>query len=78
MEGEKTWLTHRRQTSLIQAYKNLFPDRSASIPAKTMSRNSLSMYVFFVYNKFSHCLFVNSSLEVTFRIALALLIHAVF
>jgi hypothetical protein len=32
-----------RQTSFTQAYKNLFPDTSASIHAVTMLRNSLSM-----------------------------------
>jgi hypothetical protein len=47
-----------RQTSLTLAHKNLFPDTSASISVVTMLRNSLSMYVFFVYNKlFSHSLF---------------------
>jgi hypothetical protein len=35
---------HRRQTSLTQAYKNLFPDMTtASIPAMTTLRSSLSM-----------------------------------
>jgi hypothetical protein len=49
---------HRRQTSLTQIYRNLFPDTSASIPAVTMLRSSLITYVFFVYNKlfFSQCL----------------------
>jgi hypothetical protein len=38
---------------LTQAYKNLFPDTaSASIPAMTMLRSSLSIYVFSVYNNF--------------------------
>jgi hypothetical protein len=51
---------HRLQTSLTQAYKNLFPDTTnASIPVVTMLISSLCMYVFFVYNKkcFSCCLF---------------------
>jgi hypothetical protein len=34
---------------LTHAYKNLFPDTSASIPAVNTLRSSLSMYVFFVY-----------------------------
>jgi hypothetical protein len=45
IRGVKTWLNS-------QAYKNLFPDTSASIPAVTTLRSSLSMYVFFVYNNF--------------------------
>jgi hypothetical protein len=47
------------QTSLTKVYKNLFPDTaSASIPAVTMLRSSLStsMYVLFVH-MFSHCSF---------------------
>jgi hypothetical protein len=49
----------RWQTSLTQAYKNLFPDMiSASIPVETTLRSSLSMYIFFVYNNFCLvCLF---------------------
>jgi hypothetical protein len=45
---------------------------SASIPTVTTLRSSLSMYVFFfVYNIISlMACFVNSSLEVTFQIAL--------
>jgi hypothetical protein len=43
---------HRRQTSLTQACKNLFPNMtSASISGMTALRCSLSMYVSFVYNK---------------------------
>jgi hypothetical protein len=42
---------HRQQTSLTEAYKNLFPNiTSASIPAVTTLRSNLSTY-FFVYNK---------------------------
>jgi hypothetical protein len=38
---------------LTQAHKNLFPNMtSASIPAVTMFRSSLSTYVLFVYNNF--------------------------
>jgi hypothetical protein len=38
---------HRQQTSLTQAYKNLFPNTTgASILAMTTLRSSLSMYVF--------------------------------
>jgi hypothetical protein len=56
---------------LTGAYNNLFPDTTVSIPAATTMRSSLSMYVFFVNNIFflTAC-FVNSSPEVTFRIAL--------
>jgi hypothetical protein len=43
--------THRRQTSLTQAYKNLFRDvTNVSVLALTMLRSSSSIYVFFVYN----------------------------
>jgi hypothetical protein len=67
MEGIKTWLSS-------QAYKNLFLDMtSASVPAVTMLSSSLSVYVFFIYNNFFHC-FVNSSPEVTFQIALIILV----
>jgi hypothetical protein len=52
---------HRRQTSLMQAYKNSFPGMTiASIPAVTMLRSFLSiMYFVCGYNKicFSQCLF---------------------
>jgi hypothetical protein len=63
---------HMRQTSLTQAYKNLFPNTiSASIPAVTMLRSSLSMYVFLVNNNFFLiACFVNSSPEAALRIAL--------
>jgi hypothetical protein len=51
-------LAHKRQTSLTQAYTNIFPDTNSSIPKLTMLRSSLSMYVFFVYNNFfSYCIF---------------------
>jgi hypothetical protein len=44
MEGVKTWLAHRRQASLTQAYKNLFPDTAgASFSAMTTLRSSLSI-----------------------------------
>jgi hypothetical protein len=64
---------HRQQTSLTQAYRNVFPDAtSASIPVMSILISSLRMYIFSVYNKifFRIVCFVNSSLEVTFRIAL--------
>jgi hypothetical protein len=56
MEG--SW-AHRRLTSLTQAYKNLFHDRtSASIKALTTLRSSFSLYLFFVCNHlFSRYLF---------------------
>jgi hypothetical protein len=40
-------LTGGRQTYLTQAHKHLFPDTSVSVPAVTMLRSSLSVYVFF-------------------------------
>jgi hypothetical protein len=62
---------HRRQTSLTHAYRNLFPYTSDSIPVVTMFRSSLSMYVFlYIIIFFLIACFVNSSAEVTFRIAL--------
>jgi hypothetical protein len=43
---------------------------SASVAVVTMSRSSLSIYIFFVHNNFFLiACFVNSSLEVTFRIS---------
>jgi hypothetical protein len=47
---------------------------SASIPVVTTLRSSLSMYVFYVWNKtvLLFACFVNSSLEVTFRIYIAI------
>jgi hypothetical protein len=63
---------HRQQTSLTQIYRNLFPNvASASVPAVTVLRSSLSMYVFLWIIFFFIACFVNSSLlEVTFWIAL--------
>jgi hypothetical protein len=40
------------KTSLRQAYRNLFPDMSASILVVTKLISSLSIYIFFVYNIF--------------------------
>jgi hypothetical protein len=51
--------------------QNLFANTGTSVPAVTMLRSSVSMYVFFVHNKFFLiACFGDSSLEVTFRIAL--------
>jgi hypothetical protein len=48
----------RRQTSLTHSYKNLFPDPSASVPAVTILRSSLSMYVLsYIRHLFLLCLF---------------------
>jgi hypothetical protein len=74
-KGSKHGWAHKWQTSLTQAYKNLFPDmKSASIPVVTKLRVSLSIYIIFVYNIyiyiFSVACFLNSSLEVTFWIFL--------
>jgi histone-lysine N-methyltransferase SETMAR len=53
MEGVKTWLSSQAAESLTQAHKNLLLNMtSASILKVTMLRSSLSMHVFFVYNKF--------------------------
>jgi hypothetical protein len=65
MEGVKTWL------NFDTGIKNLFHDTGTSVPAVTTWKNSLSMYVFFIYNNFFRIVcFVNISPEVTFRIAL--------
>jgi hypothetical protein len=50
MENVKTWSNSQAErTSLTQAYKNLFPDKtSASIPAVTMLRSSFN-YVHIFY-----------------------------
>jgi hypothetical protein len=40
MEGVKTWLSSQVADFLTQAYKNLFPDTNAPIPAVTTLRNS--------------------------------------
>jgi hypothetical protein len=65
-------LTGGMQTSLMRAYKNLFPDTtSVSILVVTTLRSSLSMYVFLVYdNFFSLLVLLTARREVTFRIAL--------
>lgn len=62
-----TDLTGGRQTSFTQAHKTLFPNTGASVLLVTIEKKIMYIYVF-LYN-FSLC-FVNSSLEVTFRIAL--------
>jgi hypothetical protein len=65
---------------LTQAYKK-FPDMtSASIPTVTTLRSSLSMDVFFVYNKFVFLIacFVNSSPEVTLQIALDIILSSTY
>jgi hypothetical protein len=42
---------HRRHTSLTKEHKILLPDMtSASIPAVSTLRSSLSMYTIFLYN----------------------------
>jgi hypothetical protein len=74
MEGVKTWLSSQAVDFFDTGVQKLVLDiTSATVPSVTSLRSSLSMYIFFVYNKFScsHC-FVNSSAEVTFRIALVL------
>jgi histone-lysine N-methyltransferase SETMAR len=58
LKGVKCGGAYRRQTSLTQAYKNLFPDTtSASVLVMTMLRNSLSMYFLYIIIFFSYCLF---------------------
>jgi hypothetical protein len=69
---EHGWV-HRRQKFLTQAYRNLLPDtKSASVPAVTTLRSTLSMYIILYIITFFliSCLF-NSSPEVIFRIAFA-------
>jgi hypothetical protein len=71
MEGVRMWLSSQVADFLDTGIKNLFPDKSATIPAVTMLRSSLSMHVFFVYNTFFPiACFVNCSPEVIFRTAL--------
>jgi hypothetical protein len=70
--SKRGW-AHRRQASLRQVHKNLFLDvTSASVPAVTTLRSSLSMYVLFVHNNMFSLVacFVNSSPEFTFQIIL--------
>jgi hypothetical protein len=47
---------HRQQAFLTQAYKNTFPNTSASIPVMTTLRSSLSMYIFLYITHFSSLL----------------------
>jgi hypothetical protein len=46
MEGVKMWLSSQLADFFETGTKNLFPDKSASIPVVTMLRSSLSMYFF--------------------------------
>jgi hypothetical protein len=70
MEGVKTWLSSRATDLFDTGIQELILDMtSASIPVATTLRSSLSMHVFFVIFFLIAC-FVNSSSEVTFRIAL--------
>jgi hypothetical protein len=72
-EGVKTWLSSQAADFYDTGIQNLFPDTtSASIPEVTMLRSSLGAYTFFICNKivFLIACFVNSSPEVTFRIAI--------
>jgi hypothetical protein len=69
---------HRRQTSLTQAYINLFTDTTgASILVGSTLRYSLSIYIFFVYNTlFSRdACFFNSTPDVTYWIAIMSVRH---
>jgi hypothetical protein len=53
MEDVKTWLTSQAADFFDTVIQNLFPDTTrVSILAVITLRNSLSMYVFFVYNNF--------------------------
>jgi transposase len=47
MESVKTWLGS--QTSLTQAYRNVFPDTSVSIPAVATLRSDLSVHFFILW-----------------------------
>jgi hypothetical protein len=52
VEGVKQGWVQRLQTSLVQAYKNLFPDMTrASVAAVTVLRINLSTYALFMYKK---------------------------
>jgi hypothetical protein len=68
--SKRGW-AHRRQTSLTEAHKNLFPDMtSVTIPAVTTLRIAyVYMYFLYIIIFFFIACFVNSSPEVTFLIA---------
>jgi hypothetical protein len=62
------WGDHQ-QTSLIVPDKNLFNNTRASIMVMTISRSTISMYVFFAYNISPFiCCFIESWQEVAFQI----------
>jgi hypothetical protein len=67
MEALKTWLSSQVTDFFDTGIQNVFSDiTSASIPAVTTLRCSLSMYVVFVYNIFFLIsYFLNSSPKVT-------------
>jgi hypothetical protein len=54
MEGVKTWLSSQAVDFFDTGIQKPIP---RYIPAVTAFGSSLSIYVFFVYNIFSHCLF---------------------
>jgi hypothetical protein len=76
--SERGWV-RRRHIYLTHTYKNLFPyTTSASIPVATTLRSNLSMYVFLYITISFYCFFVNTSLEVIFRITLVLKLCSCF
>jgi hypothetical protein len=71
MKGVKTWLISQVADISDTGIQKLITQYKCLIPVVTALRSSLNMYAFFVYNPFFLiACFVNSSLEVTFRIAL--------
>jgi hypothetical protein len=75
--SKRGW-AHKKQTSLTKAYRIISPNKgSVSVPVVTMIRSSLSMYIFFAYNKlvFLIACSVSSPLDVTFQIALTFYIR---
>jgi hypothetical protein len=77
MEGAKTWLCLQAADTGI---KSLFSDqKSASIQAVTTLKSSLSVYVFLYVIKFVFVIacFVNTSPDISLRIALVYLISSI-
>jgi hypothetical protein len=58
MEGVETWLSRQAADFFDTGIQNLFDTTSASVLAVNTLRSSLSMYVFFVYNKIFFSLLV--------------------
>jgi hypothetical protein len=62
MEGVKMWLSSQAADFFDTGKQKRIPQYDKCLN----SGGDLSMYVFFVYNNISHCLFFNRSPEVIF------------